>query len=222
MIILIGGEKGGTGKTTLATNLAAMLVSAGNDVLLVDTDKQCSASAWCGTRDMQDKVSRVPCVQKTGKGLAADLKELSKRFKYLVVDAGGRDSVELRAAMTVADKMFIPIQASQFDVWTLGTMDELIRNVSVHNENLRAHIVLTRASTNPSVNEANEAKEAFAEFENMKVIPTVIHDRISFRKAAKSGLSVCEITPADPKALDEVTSFYKCVLEAKEELAHAS
>ena len=46
MIILFGGEKGGTGKTTLAVNLAAMRARAGYDVLLVDADRQESAAAW--------------------------------------------------------------------------------------------------------------------------------------------------------------------------------
>ena len=46
MIVLIGGEKGGTGKTTIATNLAALRAMAGRDVLLVDTDPQGSASYW--------------------------------------------------------------------------------------------------------------------------------------------------------------------------------
>ncbi len=51
MVILIGGEKGGTGKTTIATNLAALRALAGHDVLLVDTDSQGSASYWASSRD---------------------------------------------------------------------------------------------------------------------------------------------------------------------------
>jgi chromosome partitioning protein len=50
MIVLIGGEKGGTGKTTLAIHLAAQLTASGRDALLVDTDKQGSASSWCASR----------------------------------------------------------------------------------------------------------------------------------------------------------------------------
>ena len=45
-IVLFGGEKGGTGKTTLATNMAAMLALQGKDVLLLDTDRQGTASFW--------------------------------------------------------------------------------------------------------------------------------------------------------------------------------
>ena len=46
MIVLVGGEKGGVGKTTLAVNLAAMRRRAGHDVLLVDADRQASANLW--------------------------------------------------------------------------------------------------------------------------------------------------------------------------------
>ena len=51
MIILIGGEKGGPGKTTIATNLAAMRTRKSNDLLLIDTDKQPTASYWCSLRE---------------------------------------------------------------------------------------------------------------------------------------------------------------------------
>ena len=68
MIVLVGGEKGGTGKTTLATNLAALRAASGADVLLVDTDRQGSASFWAATRDENDALAAVPCVQVFGKG----------------------------------------------------------------------------------------------------------------------------------------------------------
>ena len=69
MVILIGGEKGGTGKTTIATNLAALRALAGHDVLLVDTDSQGSASYWASSRDEAGIKPRVACIQKFGKGL---------------------------------------------------------------------------------------------------------------------------------------------------------
>ncbi len=74
MIILIGGEKGGTGKTTLATSLAANRALAGRDVLLIDTDTQGSASYWAQSRgESEARPRRVACVQKFGKGLQAEV-----------------------------------------------------------------------------------------------------------------------------------------------------
>ena len=56
MIVLVGGEKGGVGKTTLAVNLAAMRARAGHDVLLVDADKQASANLWANIRDQERSI----------------------------------------------------------------------------------------------------------------------------------------------------------------------
>jgi chromosome partitioning protein len=107
MIVLIGGEKGGTGKTTLATNLAAKRALAGRDVLLVDADAQGSASYWAQSRD-EAGPRRVACVQKFGKGLKSEVLDLANRYQD--IDAGDRDSPELRAALVVAGRAYIPVQ----------------------------------------------------------------------------------------------------------------
>lgn len=73
MIVLVGGQKGGVGKTTVTVNLAAMRSRAGRDVLLIDADRQGSANLWAGIRHEDSRNAPVPCVQKVGKGLAADI-----------------------------------------------------------------------------------------------------------------------------------------------------
>src|SRR5688500_1319262 len=115
MIVLIGGEKGGVGKTTLAVNLAAMRVRAERDVLLVDADKQASANLWASIRQEEGDTPPVRCVQKRGKGLSADVRDLAARYEDVMIDAGGQDSVELRAALTIAHLAIFPIQPSLFD-----------------------------------------------------------------------------------------------------------
>lgn len=87
-IILIGGEKGGTGKTTLAVNIAAARARDGHDVLVVDTDPQGSASYWAAAREEAGIEPRVASIQKFGKTLANELKDLSKRYEEIIVDAG--------------------------------------------------------------------------------------------------------------------------------------
>lgn len=221
MIILIGGEKGGTGKTTLTTNLAASFALEGKDILIVDTDKQGSASAWTASREQNDYHPRIPCIQKFGKGLPEQVRDLSSRYEYIIVDAGGRDSIELRAAMVVANKLLIPIQASQFDVWTLGNMDELVKQAKAFNSSLEANIIINRASTNPSVNEADEAKSIINDFDEIKLSSVMIRDRIAFRKAAKSGLSVIELQEKDPKAISEISSLYNEIMASSKELVEA-
>jgi chromosome partitioning protein len=209
MIVLVGGEKGGTGKTTLATHLAARRASAGRDVLLLDTDKQGSASFWAAVRDEDAAdLPPVPCVQVFGKGVTAQARDLSGRYDDLVIDAGGRDSVELRASMIVADTLFVPLQASQFDVWTLERMDELVEQAQAINAELRAYVVINRASPHPQVTEAEEAESLLADFEHLVYADVVLHDRIAFRRAASQGRAVHEITPTDAKACAEIDALY--------------
>jgi chromosome partitioning protein len=213
MILLIGGEKGGTGKTTLALHLAVMRCCKGRDVLLVDTDRQGSASAWCATREEHAILPRVPCVQKFGKSLGSDVLALAEKYSDIVVDAGGRDSIELRAAMTVADRLFIPIQASQFDVWTLAQMNALVEQCSVINLRLRAFAVLNRASPNPSVRESDEAREALADYDWLRAARTVIRDRIAFRKSAREGRTVAELDNPDPRAVSEMGALFEEIFD---------
>ncbi len=208
-IILIGGEKGGTGKTTLAVNLAAMRALQGRDVLVIDTDIQASASYWAQTRDETTVTPRVACIQKFGKGLPTEVRYLARRYQDLIIDAGGRDSPELRSALLIAERVYIPIQPSQFDIWTLGRMDDLVTNAQVFNLNLHAWVVISRASTNPSVSEVAEAQSLLADFAHLRLAHAVIRDRIAYRKAARDGLSVEELKPGDPKAGEEIRAFFQ-------------
>lgn len=208
MIILIGGEKGGTGKTTVATNLAAMRALAGRDVLLIDTDPQGSANYWAQSRDDEAITPRVACVQKFGKGLPAEVKDLAKRYQDIIIDAGGRDSIELRSALVVTQKAYIPIQPSQFDIWTLNQMEELVETAKGFNPDLQARVIISRASTNPSVRESVETGKLLDDFANLDLSAVTICDRIAYRKAAKDGLSIIELKPKDQKAADEMDALY--------------
>jgi chromosome partitioning protein len=215
MIVLFGGEKGGTGKTTLATNIAAMRAKAGSDVLLIDTDQQGSASFWAQCRDEEKIEPRVSCVQKFGKGLQSEVKDLATRFQDIIIDAGGRESIELRAGLVVSEKAFIPIQASQFDVWTLTRMNELVNSAQGFNPSLEAYVIISRSSTNPSVTETTEVQEMLKEFESLSMAKTLVRDRIAFRKAARLGCSVKELVPEDAKASVEIKALYKEVFGGK-------
>lgn len=208
MIVLIGGEKGGTGKTTLATNLAAMRALAGHDVLLIDSDPQSSANYWAQNRDELGIQPRVACVQKFGKGLAMEIKDLAQRYQDIILDAGGRDSVELRSALVVVDKVYMPIQPSQFDVWTLNAMNALVETAKGFNPTLQAKVVISRASTNPSVQESEETRKLLADFPHLEPLALIIRDRIAYRKAAKEGVAVTELKPKEAKASEEMTALY--------------
>lgn len=208
MILLVGSEKGGTGKTTIAVNLAALRASRGRDVLLIDTDPQGSASYWVQTRDEAGIAPRVACIQKFGKGLQQEVGDLARRYQDIIIDAGGRDSIELRAAMVVADVVLIPVQASQFDLWTLQRMSDLIGQAHGFNPNLKPMVILSRAVTNKAVADTSEAAEHIREVDNLPLCVSVVRDRISYRRAASNGQGVIEYAPIDQKAKLEVESLY--------------
>ena len=213
MIVLIGAEKGGTGKTTIATNLAAMRAKEGRDVLLFDTDTQGSATYWNRLRDESKIAPVIFCAQNFGR-VDNEVAKLSKKFDDIIIDAGGRDSEELRSSLLVADCIYIPLQPSQFDVWTISSMSNMIKSTLILNPKIKAHVLLNRASTNPSVSEVNEAKEILEDVDELNFSQSIIRDRIAFRKAARDGIAITEMKPADKKAVSEIKSLYQEIYHA--------
>jgi chromosome partitioning protein len=137
-------------------------------------------SFWAQTRDEAGVKPRVACTQKFGNGLRAEVMDLAGRYQDILIDAGGRDSVKLRAALGCGGAGLHPIQASQFDVWTLSRVNELVKTARAFNAGLRAFIVLSRISPKRA-----EAEEAIRDFEHLELSQSVIRDRIAYRKAAR-------------------------------------
>lgn len=216
MIILIGGEKGGTGKTTLVTNIATIAVNEGKDLIVVDTDKQSSASSWCAVRDENETAKRVPNMQKFGEKLGLEIKNLEAKYGDILIDAGGQNSIELRSALTVANKIFIPVQAGQFDIWTLEVMNNLVTQARIFNPSLLAYVVINRAPTNHTSTEVPDVVTVIDEFDSLQLARTVIHERIAFRKAVKEGLGVTELEKKDMKACSETKDLYKEIYNVKD------
>lgn len=208
MIVLIGGEKGGTGKTTLTTNLCALKAINGIDVLYVDTDVQGTGSYWCSIRDEDNISPRVPSIQKFGSNIKDDILSLSEKYKELMIDAGGRDSKELRSAMIIADIAIFPIRPSQFDLWTLKKIDDLSGEAKTFNSKLSSYVLLNAVSTHPAISEKKEVEEYMEDFRNIHLLKSNVKDRRSFKKAAMAGLSVIELMPEDQKASKEIKDLY--------------
>lgn len=213
MIVLIGGEKGGPGKTTLATNIAAIRTNEIEDVLLVDTDRQPTSSYWCSLREDKGVKPRVASIQKYDKAVRTEIVELKRKYTDIIIDAGGRDSPELRGALLVCDKAVFPLRPSQFDLWTLGRLNSLVETALEINENLKAFVVINQSSPNPAVKEAEEMKTFLTEFDSIKLLTSVICERIVFRRASLNGMAVTEYKPEDQKAIDEINHLYKEIFD---------
>ena len=205
MILVCGGEKGGTGKTTLALNLAALRTQKKHDVLLVDADPQKTATEIVAIRNEDGVEPRIKIIEKTGKDLHTAIAELADRYEDIIIDTGGRDSMELKRALGIADKILIPIQPSQLDFLTLEKMDFL---VSQMNPDLVGTVVISRS--NPNTNEDRDVAEAIEGFENLKLAETIVYDRVVHRKLAREGRVAFEGTgkSRDAKAILEIETLY--------------
>lgn len=196
-IVLIGGEKGGTGKSTIASNLVAYLAGEGMDVILLDADPQGTSSHWIERRNASEQpLAKIHCAQKFG-DVAATARDLGKRYAYVVIDAGGRDSRELRSAMLAADKIVVPVRASQADLETLGKVNEIVGNARAFNTSLGpASVVLSIAPTNPSINDVAEARSLLElhKFPELILSDHVIRERKVYRDALAEGRGAVEMT----------------------------
>ena len=210
MIVLLGNSKGGVGKSTLAINLAVHQASEGLDVAIVDTDRQGSVAAWSAVRDEEGITPRIPCVQVFGK-VHRELEDLEQRYGFLIVDAGGRDSAELRTAMGIADILLMPLQPSQADVWATEDVVQVLEQARSFNPDIRAMAVLNRCPTHPLVRETRESR-SYLEAAGIELADVVIRDRISFRRSFGEGRGVCELQPLDQKSMLELRALWKEVL----------
>lgn len=216
MVTLIGGEKGGVGKSTLTVNLASYHREAtGSDnLLIVDTDVQGSAAEWNHKRH-NEGLEGIECIQLFGKNIISEVKRKTKRYDHIFIDAGGRDSKELRSGMVVADTMVSPIRASQFDVSTLDKLDGLVEEVTqTITPDLKCFVVVNGLKNHPNMPEFGQVMEALKDFDNLHPIPFPIYDRIIFARSAKAGRGVAEMKSKnghieDEKALQEIQQLHQ-------------
>jgi hypothetical protein len=118
-----------------------------------------------------------------------------------IIDVGGRDTSSLRAALTVADILLVPVLPATFDVWSLEPLDDLIQEAREINNSLSALVILNAADAQGRDNE--EAAIIIREKAAFEYFPHPIIRRKAFRNAAANGLSVLECRPSDEKAISE-------------------
>lgn len=207
MILLLGGEKGGTGKSTIAVNLAVWLASQETDVILLDTDPQMTASRFVDRRNALGSPPRVPRVFTAQKheNVYDTARDLAARYDQVIVDAGGRDSEELRTALVAADLVYCPLKASQPDIETSVHMNQLVKLARSLNPRLQARIVISMGSTNPVVHEAAEATAILQDLPEFDLSDTIIRERKIYRDAMTEGRGVVEL--ANDKAAAEIKAL---------------
>ena len=209
MIVLLGSQKGGCGKSTLAVNIASLLAQNGKDVCLVDADRQGSASDWLEYRD-DTEASVIHGVAKFG-SVSSTLKDLDSRYEYVICDVAGRDSKELRSAMMAAHVLVAPLRPSQLDINTIPHLTEVFSQAKEFNPELRGLLVLNMCPTHAMIKEADEASEYLLDVSEFKLASTRIHDRKAYRDSFCDGLGV--IDGKNEKASTEISQLVREILQ---------
>ena len=212
MIIVAGGIKGGSGKTTVATHLTVMRALQGRDVLLVDADDQETATDFTALRnERQPEGAGYTSIKLTGASVRTETLRLAKKYDDIVIDTGGRDTTSQRAALTVADKLIVPFVPRSFDVWTLERVARLVEEMRAANSRLQAYVFINR--TDPQGRDNDEAAELLREAGGLEYLDTPIGARKAFGNAASQGLAVTELKQQDPKATQEMSALFRYLFD---------
>jgi chromosome partitioning protein len=214
MIIVVGGIKGGAGKSTIAANLAARRALEYH-VLLVDGDDQETTTLWAATRseNFPDKSENLTCIQLRGRGARDEVLKLSAHYQDVLIDVGGRDTTTQRAALTIANLVLIPLPPRGPDIWTLEKVASLLDEVRTVNPGLVAWAFLNRAD--PGGTDNQDAMQMISDTPGVELILPRIGDRKAFPNAHTQGLSVIENKPRDSKAIAELEGLYQYCFSTK-------
>jgi chromosome partitioning protein len=203
MITVVGNFKGGTGKSTVAFNLAIWLASQGKNVAVADLDPQGSLTDVMYVREEMGYQPSVHVFQ----DLTA---KAANEWDEIIVDVGTADLPAMEKAMSLADRILIPVAPSQADVWSTQRFMDLVHKNCTDNTEIIG--VINRADTHPLVTETDEANEALMMINGLTMLKSYLYQRTAYRRAFSEGLAVFEMMPAN-KAAGEVwrlaRSLYK-------------
>lgn len=222
MIYLVGSYKGGSGKTTTATNLAVFLSEKNRKVLFIDGDEQKTASLFNEVRAEDDSSAGLDMHTLLGAKLRTGVAALAAKADDTVIDVGGRDSTTQRAALAIADVYLVPFAPRSPDLWTCNLVDELVKEAKGVNPKLQAYSFVSRADQYGLAGAAGQmATSILSSLEHLEFLPLAIGNRVAFEKAFSQGLSVLELQPADAKANAEVTALFTHIQTIANEKAWA-
>ena len=214
MIITIGSHKGGTGKSTLTTNLAAAYQAVGNRVVVIEADPSVSTtSTWAARREEHAELKPVTVLRKTGR-LASTLRDLQQAFDVIIVDTAGKDSVELRSAALVSDVLLTPTNADKPDLDSTSEFITRMDEARDSNEDLKILVVISRAPTHAKSRFRDTAIAALCDTpEEFALADTVIFARRIYPDALKDGMSVIEAPARTSQAREEIQNLAQEIAE---------
>lgn len=206
-VITIAQQKGGSGKTTLAVNLAVALSRAGRSVAVLDTDPQGSLGRWfmarrdrsgeAGTGDTGIEFSTA-----SAWGVAYECEKLKRQAEIIIIDTPPKVDADLRPALREADLVLVPVSASHVDLWATDSVLDLARR-----EGKRTLLVLNRIKSGTRL--AAEVAEAAAGMD-AELAASRLSNRVVYAETLGQGRGVTEAGKGP--ASDEVQALVKEVL----------
>lgn len=203
MITVIANLKGGSGKSTVAFNLAVWLEKHGRKVVGYDLDPQCTFS---DLGMLRRELEIRPDLEIHS--VRAVLKDqlLSHGDDEVLIDVGAANMAAMKEAMTAADRILIPVPPSQADVWAtqrfLHIVGQDLETVKMNGQQQTIAFV-NRADTNKSIRETHETEAALRMLPGIDlVLPQRLRMRTSFRRSLSEGLAAFEMWPSS-KAAEE-------------------
>jgi chromosome partitioning protein len=205
-ILAILNQKGGAGKTTIATNLARALQLDGAKVLLVDSDPQGSARDWNAAGDG----NLLAVIGLDRPSLPKDIQALSAPHDWIIIDGAPQIAEMAVAAIKCADIVLIPVQPSPYDIWACEDLVDIIKaRQEVTGGKPKTAFIISRVIKNTQLGrEIGEALEGYG----LPVLKSFTTQRVIYPKSAATGTSVLD---ADPDS-DAAREIRRLVRELKE------
>ncbi len=208
MIIALLNQKGGVGKTTLATHIAGELAMQGSSVILLDADPQGSALDWTQRRSQNGLPRLFSAVGLARETMHQEAPELARRCDHIVIDGPPRIAALARSALLAADLVLIPVQPSPYDVWASAEMVSLIREAQVFRPALRAAFVINRRVSTTVI--GREARNALTD-QPLPSLLSEVRQRIVFADSVARGQLARELD-TDSNAAREIAALAAEVL----------
>ena len=205
-VIAVLNQKGGVGKTTIASNLGEAIKQTGRSVLLVDSDPQGSLRDW----NEASEGSLLPVVGLDRETLPKDLNAVKAGYDIVIIDGAPQSAKLAGAAVRAADMVLIPVTPSPYDVWAASDLVEIIQaRHSVTGGKPPAYFLISRARKNTKLSgDVSEALEGY----QLPVFAGRTTHRETYARTAADGLTVYQDNSAG-EAIEEMNCIRDELLE---------